>query len=486
MKNKWFVNYMLVMLLMFSSIVSCNMQEYEIPITSSSEKAIQLFKEGRNLVENIKINEGRQKLNEAIAVDPDFAMAYLYKANLSGDYNTRMANLAKAVRLIDKVSTGEKYLILTYKASYDGNQGLMWENFNNLLELYPNDKRVHYLGGYLSYNRLIYDKALNYFQKAYELDMEFPPAVNMLGYTYMKLEKYDEAEQYLKKYIEKLPKNASPYDSYADLLLLREKFDESIRYYKKAVKIDESYYYPIRKIGNVYLIKKEFDEARKYFKQYYEVATQLNSKFLALYNLANSYLYENNKDRALEVYEEYKDLAIENNLAYNEILSIVYQGYIHACCGDIEKGLDYYKIAIDKTATTDLTEEQKFNLKMNLLTWTSQAYLDQNDIEKSKQELEKCSKMAEKLDNKNISDWVDMFYAYSDIKQEKYEEAINKLNKVNIRNPLVNFYYALAYELKGEKEQARKYYEKVLNEKQSGIDLALFYTKAEKKVSELK
>ena len=60
----------------------------------------------------------------------------------------------------------------------------------------------------------------------------------MLGYAYRQQGDYANAEQSFKKYIELIPNDPNPYDSYAELLLKMGHFDESIAQYNKALSID--------------------------------------------------------------------------------------------------------------------------------------------------------------------------------------------------------------------------------------------------------
>ena len=60
----------------------------------------------------------------------------------------------------------------------------------------------------------------------------------MLGYSYRQAGDYANAEQAFKKYIELIPNDPNPYDSYAELLLKMGKFPESIEQYRKALTID--------------------------------------------------------------------------------------------------------------------------------------------------------------------------------------------------------------------------------------------------------
>src|SRR6185295_6071262 len=51
----------------------------EIPITSKSPEAIEHFKKGRDLSDNIRQAEATAELNQAIKLDPDFALAIAYR-----------------------------------------------------------------------------------------------------------------------------------------------------------------------------------------------------------------------------------------------------------------------------------------------------------------------------------------------------------------------------------------------------------------------
>ena len=53
----------------------------EIPITSKSPEAIDHFKKGRDLSDNLRTAEAAQELDQAIKLDPDFALALAYRGS---------------------------------------------------------------------------------------------------------------------------------------------------------------------------------------------------------------------------------------------------------------------------------------------------------------------------------------------------------------------------------------------------------------------
>ena len=84
-------------------------------------------------------------------------------------------------------------------------------------------------------------QAIEHYKKATELAPDYSTAYNILGYAYRQNVAYANAEKAFKKYIELIPNDPNPYDSYAELLLKMGRFDESITQYQKALAIDSNF-----------------------------------------------------------------------------------------------------------------------------------------------------------------------------------------------------------------------------------------------------
>ena len=89
-------------------------------------------------------------------------------------------------------------------------------------------------GGYY-FGQQDYVQAIEHHKKATELAPSYSPAYNILGYAYRQAGDYANAEQAFKKYIDLIPNDPNPYDSYAELLLKMGKFEESVLQYRKAL-----------------------------------------------------------------------------------------------------------------------------------------------------------------------------------------------------------------------------------------------------------
>jgi tetratricopeptide (TPR) repeat protein len=215
--------------------------EGKIPITTLSDEAKKEFVQGRDLSEKLLGQTSIQHFKNAIAKDPNLALAYFYLAQNSPTAKEYFENMKKATALAAKASEGERLYILGFEAGANGNPTKQKECYDTLVAKYPNDQRAHSALGDYYYGQQEYAQAVAHYEKATAIDSTFSPAYNSLGYAYRPMGNYAEAEKAFKKYIELIPKDPNPYDSYAELLMKMGKFDESITSYQKALSLDPNF-----------------------------------------------------------------------------------------------------------------------------------------------------------------------------------------------------------------------------------------------------
>lgn len=293
----------------------------EVPITTNSVEALNLFLEGREKFEDVEFTSATALFDEAIQKDPNFAMAHLYRSQ-SGIKGQRItSDMGKAKRLAERVSEGEKHMITFYILAAKGKRIEQKEHLDRLSELYPKDKRIHYLAGSY-FHSVDPKKALEHYQRALELDDEFAPVHNLVGYVKTDLGNYEAAEEAFKKYIELIPDNPNSYDSYAGFLMKTKRYDESILNYRKALEIDPSFSPSLFGITESYILNGEFKRAREYCVKLYENSSHNYGKFCALFIKALSYVYEGRVEEAILMLNECCNFAKKENVIPKTIMTL--------------------------------------------------------------------------------------------------------------------------------------------------------------------
>src|SRR5947208_639521 len=125
-------------------------QQGSLPITTKSAPAHQLFVDGLVKLQNLHGPEAMQDLHKAIQLDPDFALANIMisfeSVDPSVDPAEKVAARDRANAAKSKVSRGEQLVIDWLSNSSEGKIVPAIQAMNEVLEQYPNDKFLAWLG----------------------------------------------------------------------------------------------------------------------------------------------------------------------------------------------------------------------------------------------------------------------------------------------------------------------------------------------------
>lgn len=453
-------------------------QDKEIPITTTSKKALDYFLQGRNKLENFENTVAAQLFDQAIEADTNFAMAYLYRSIAGGGIEVRMSNLEKAATSSKNVSEGEQNYIAMIQAAYANNNSKQDEYLNKLLTDFPFDKRVHFDAGTYYYNNNDYPNALKQFAKSAELDATYAPAYNMIGYTQSKLNNYDEASNAFQNYIKLNPDSPNGYDSYAELLLTMGMYDKSIAQYKKALEYDPDFSYSLVGLGNNYVFLGDYNTARKYYRQYYDHAPSPGGRYNALELEAISYIHEGKIENALSKYHEYYDLAQKENDTYHAVMGQANQGLIYNEFGSPQEGMAHYDQAIELLWKSDMNEIVKENLMNTSNLWHLYALAANGEFKKAETDEKVCMQNVKKRNNPQEIAFLNSVCGYLDYKKGDINEAIKHFSKADPEDPMAIYYNALCHQQKGDMQHANRLYQKISSSNVNSLNLALVRNKA--------
>jgi len=456
------------------SVSNCTNNK-EMPITTSSDDALKLFLDGRDRSELFEFGTSAQYFAQAIEKDNNFALAHLYLYRYGTvDFEDNIKNLEKAIELANEVSEGEKYLILYQKAQFDGNGANRKEYLDKLLELFPSDKRVQHLAGrYFNAIERDTETALKYFNRAIEIDKNFAPAYNLVGYLNMDIGNYDEAEKVLKKQIELIPEHPNPYDSYGEFLLKIGKYDESIEQYNKAFETDKTYITALLGVGDNYVFKGEYESARGYYQKCYDLTDEFWDKVGALYQIASSYVIEGKIEEALNVFTKYRDLAEENNNINGVLDSYQSEGYILSHTGRTDKGLKLYQNALKIATQSDAAEPLKTNRIITAKFSECQGLLYNNNLEEALVKIEELQKITVDRKLPNDTRWINLLNGILQDKKGNFKRAVEFYIKSWPELSMVKYYIANAYKKMGEEGKANEITEEFKNWNEVDLNYAM-------------
>jgi tetratricopeptide (TPR) repeat protein len=371
----------------------------KIPVTTSSEEARKEFLQGRDLSEKLLIQDSIQHFDKAISLDPTFALAELYRAQVSPTGKEFFDHLNKAVSLADKSSNGEKLLILGNEAGANGNAAKQKTYLDQLVAAYPNDERAHFnLGGYY-FGQQDMPKAIEHYKKATELAPTYSTAFNILGYAYRQNADYANSEQAFKKYIELIPNDPNPYDSYAELLLKMGRFEESIAQYQKALAIDSNFINSHQGIAAALMYQGKPQEAEAELQKITDKARSDAERRTALFALTVVEVDSGKMDKALAEVDKQYALGEKTNDLPAMTGDLQLKGNIMLEMGKPDEAKALFERGLKMTQDSNLSQEIKDNAKLFHHYNLARVALAKKDLTTAKTEAETFRKGTETLKN---------------------------------------------------------------------------------------
>jgi tetratricopeptide (TPR) repeat protein/DNA-binding winged helix-turn-helix (wHTH) protein/TolB-like protein len=271
---------------------------------------------------------------EALKIDPDFALAYagladacleMYRQQRDNFWAEKALNAAQqAVRLNSNIAEVHFVLGSVYRVTGKLDDAVAEEKRG--LELAPRSDE-----GYRRLGRTDRDadrsaEALQAYRKAVEINPYYWFNFSSLGGAYFQLGRYEEALAAFRKVTELEPDNAYGYDDVGAVYLAQGKWSEAIPEYQKAIGL-EPHFIAYSNLGTAYFYLKRYDEAANMFER--AVVMSPNQQ-VVLGNLADAYRWSGQSTKALATYDRaialaYKELEVNpRNATAMQCLALYY------------------------------------------------------------------------------------------------------------------------------------------------------------------
>jgi len=266
----------------------------EMPVTTSSPKARELFQRALTDYENLYLERANVGWRAAVQADPNFALAYVFLAYNSTDPGEAHTAQEKAKLLATKASPGERLLIQWITSVKENNFIAGISAMNDMREMFPKDKHLAYLAGNWMMGQNSYEQAQKTLQEALAIDKNYPPALNDLAYCYAQSREYPQAFEIMERYVAVLPTLPNPQDSYAEILRMSGKFDGALEHYRAALKIDPWFVYSQLGLADTYALMGNQTQARLEYDKAIQNAYTAADRLTYALQSATTWARENN------------------------------------------------------------------------------------------------------------------------------------------------------------------------------------------------
>ena len=272
-------------------------QKIEVPkfqvkdVSTNSIEAYRYYMEGMENYRKFYLEDAWKFFEKAVELDPDFAMAYYYLSLMDRKIEVINNAIEKAKALSHKTTEKERlYIDARYASLIERDPEKRFRILQQMAKKFPKEKGIfHSLGVYYR-DRGVFDKAIEEYHKALELDPNYGEAHDELGYTYLNMRKLLKAIEHFEKYVFLNPDEAAPLQSLAEAYFQMGKLEEAIAKYKEALEIKPDFRDSYLSVGYIYALKAEHLEAMRWIDKYIATTPPLEPK-LGEYFFKGFYCY---------------------------------------------------------------------------------------------------------------------------------------------------------------------------------------------------
>jgi|GEM_PF-2275977 len=262
-----------------------------------------------------------------------------------------------------------------------------------------------------------YDKALQNFNRAIELNPKYDRAIAYRGITYRRMECYEKALQDFNLAVELDPKYNWVIANRGITYRLMESYEKALQDFNRAVELNPKYNWAIAHRGMTYSLMERYEEALQDFN----LAIELNPKYgWAITHRGMTYSLMERYEEALQDF----NLAIELNPKYG--WAIAERGYTYRLMERYEEALQDFNLAIKLDPKYDWAIAQRGII-----------YILMERYEEALQDFNRAIELNPKYG------WAIAERGFTYMLMERYEEALQDFNRAIELNPRSDWYLYL-------------------------------------------
>jgi tetratricopeptide (TPR) repeat protein len=264
------------------------------PIATRSDEARKLVEKSLDEYENVLLDNSVASAKQATVRDPKFALAYAVWGYAANRTQPAPEAIKHARALLPTAAPDEQLLVTWLLDVQEANNLAAINAMNDLRGKYPADKHVLYLTAEWLYFQQDYARAKKGFERILDIDPNFPPALNMLGYAYVESGDPEPAKavNFLKRYAAMEANQPNPEDSLGEVLRFAGDDAGSIEHYSAALKITPNFYSSNLGLGDTRTLMGDYGGARAQYDKVIAAATSPRDKLHAQFQKSLTHFWE--------------------------------------------------------------------------------------------------------------------------------------------------------------------------------------------------
>lgn len=440
-------------------------------ITTSSTEAYKYYREGMEYLSKADYLKCIPLMETAVAIDPEFAMAYrnMAVAYENIGYRTEaMKRYQKAFELSDKVSERERYYIhgnfyLHSETTYDK----ALKTYEELLKMYPDDSAgLNNLGAlYLSLEE--WDKAIPFFTENIQNGDESYNSFGNASSGYAALGEYDKAAEVLELCLRDISDSVYIRFRLAYNFLFQREYDQAQAEAERIFALDPNHYNNFLLNGDIFLFRKDLVNAEKEYQKLLEteqpVAHQDGiNRLSALYLLQG--LFDKAKEQA-KLGVELGELLGETDWSSGFHLNLA---YLHFKSKNFEEALQECEAGLDISSEAGILSRQREALHLK-----GRIFIEMNMMDQAQIAADELKNLLERGLNKKAERYYWHLMGIIELKRKKFQKAIQYFkqavtllpSQMNPEHGQALFFesLALAHWEAGDFDEAQKEYERIVS-----------------------
>ncbi len=366
-----------------------------LAISSKSVGARENLEMALDQYENAGFDEAVMHAQMATEKDPKFALAYAVWSFAARRTVAAPEALQKAKALKNKCAGDECLLVQFLTGAQEANYIPAIAAMNDLLAHRSKDKHILYLAGEWLYFQQDFERAAKLWSAALDVDPQFPPALNMLGYVYVEAIGPDpkKAVEYLRKYADALPGQPNPQDSLGEVLRMTGDDAGSLAHYAEALRISPSYVTSQYGRGDTYAMMGNYGAARSEYEKAMKMANNPEDMLHIDLQSALVHFWEGDLGTGRKEITELsakatavKNAAAQYDIDYARALLAADSDSEHQILLDLEKSL--------AVSTSGMTESQRNAALATVLREEVRVHTADNNLVEAQDDLDKLAKLS--------------------------------------------------------------------------------------------